>query len=73
MIDAAKRLSEAAKALPPRDRLELAEELLASLDAPDDAIDALWVAEAEERLAAFRRGEIAAVPLSDVLAKYASS
>jgi hypothetical protein len=26
--------------------------------------------EAEDRLAAFRRGEIAALPLSEVLAKY---
>jgi hypothetical protein len=33
-------------------------------------IDRLWAKEAEERLAAYRRGEIKAVPLQEVLAKY---
>lgn len=73
MTSAAKRLSEAAKALPAGDRLELAAALLASLDTPDDAIDELWIAEAEDRLAAYRRGETTAAPLSEILAKYAIS
>ena len=33
-------------------------------------VDALWKKEAEDRLAAYRRGEIKAVPLQEVLAKY---
>jgi hypothetical protein len=33
-------------------------------------MDALWAKEAEDRLAAFRRGEIKAVPLREVLAKF---
>ena len=37
---------------------------------PDPPIDRLWAKEAEERLAAYRRGEIKAVPLQEVLAKY---
>jgi hypothetical protein len=37
---------------------------------PDPQIDRLWAKEAEERLAAYRRGEIKAVPLQEVLAKY---
>lgn len=73
MTDAAKRLSLAARGLSTGDRLELVEQLLDSLDAPDQSIDRLWVAEAEERLAAYRRGELEAVPLAAVLAKYASS
>jgi putative addiction module component (TIGR02574 family) len=73
MADATESLSAAAKKLPPRERLALVEQLLDSLDAPDRSIDALWTAEAESRLAAYRRGEIKAVPLADVLAKYASS
>lgn len=73
MTDAAKRLSLAARELSTGDRLELVEQLLDSLDAPDQSIDRRWVAEAEERLAAYRRGEIEAVPLTAVLAKYASS
>lgn len=46
------------------------DDILASLDKPDPAIDRLWAKEAEERLAAYRRGEIKAVPLEEVLAKY---
>jgi putative addiction module component (TIGR02574 family) len=73
MTDAAEVLSAAAKKLEPSERLELVEQLLDSLDAPDSAIDAKWAHEAEERLLAYRRGEIAAVSLADVLAKYATS
>jgi hypothetical protein len=40
--------------------------------APTDAVGALWLQEAKDRLGAYRRGEIDAVPLSDVLAKYSA-
>ena len=60
----------AAQKLNPADRLDLVEQLLDSLDQPDRAIDALWTREAEDRLAAYRRGEIKALPISDALAKY---
>jgi len=73
MTDDAKRLSVAAQNLAPSDRLELVERLLDSLDAPDNAVDQLWTTEAESRLAAYRRGDIQAVPLASVLAKYAAS
>ena len=33
-------------------------------------VDALWAKEAEDRLAAYRRGEIKTIPLQGVLAKY---
>ena len=39
-------------------------------DTKTSAIDRLWAKEAEDRLAAYRRGEIKAVPLQEVLAKY---
>lgn len=70
MTEAAKHLSLEARKLSPNERLELVDDLLASLneDAPD--IDARWAKEAEDRLAAYRRGEIQAVPLQEVLAKY---
>jgi hypothetical protein len=42
----------------------------ARLDEPDAAVDRLWAREAEERLAAYRRGEIKALSLEEVLAKY---
>ena len=48
--------------LPPAERAELADRLLTSLDSPPDrSIDELWAQEAEDRLAAFARGEIKAV------------
>ena len=50
--------------------IELVDSILASLDEPDPNIDRLWAKEAEDRLAAYRRGEIKAVPLQEVLAKY---
>ena len=44
--------------------------LLDTLDEPDASLDAMWAKEAESRLAAYRRGEIQAASLSDVIAKY---
>jgi putative addiction module component (TIGR02574 family) len=69
MTEAAKELSAKARKLSPAERLELVDDLLASLDEPDAQIDRLWAKEAEERLAAYRRGEIKAVPLQEVLAR----
>jgi len=60
----------AAKKLAPVERLNLVEQLLNDLDKPDEAIDALWAREAEDRLDAYKRGEIRAVSLADVMAKY---
>ena len=37
---------------------------------PVSKLDAQWAKEAEDRLAAYRRGEVRAVPLADVLTKY---
>ncbi len=56
--------------LPPLDRIALVEDILQGLDAPDAAVDALWATEAESRLAAYRTGQVKAIPLSEVLAKY---
>lgn len=63
-------LLKQARAPAPAQKLELVEALLNDLDRLDDALDASWVAEAEERLSAHRSGRIRAIPLSDVLAKY---
>ena len=37
---------------------------------PDKEMDRLWANEAAERWAAYQRGEIKALPLEEVLAKY---
>ena len=70
MTKAAKNLSTQARKLSSAERLELVDDLLASLDESDPKIDQQWAKEAEDRLAAYRRGEIKAIPLQEVLAKY---
>jgi putative addiction module component (TIGR02574 family) len=70
MTEAAKTLSMQARKLSPSERLQLVDDILASLDEPDTNIDRLWAKEAEDRLAAYRRGDIKAIPLEQVLAKY---
>jgi putative addiction module component (TIGR02574 family) len=63
-------LSQAVLRLAPAERLALVEHILDSLDVPDPTLDDLWAREAQDRLSAYRRGEIQAIPLSDVLVKY---
>jgi putative addiction module component (TIGR02574 family) len=70
MTTSAEALSTQAAKLPPEERMEVVERILDSLDQPDAALDALWAKEADDRLAAYRRGEIKAMALSDVIAKY---
>lgn len=40
------------------------------LNAPEKSLDAVWANEAETRLAAYKAGQVKAIPLSEVLAKY---
>lgn len=70
MTTIAETLSAQAAKLPPEERMELVERILDSLDEPDAALDALWAKEATDRLAAYQRGEVKAVALSEVIAKY---
>jgi putative addiction module component (TIGR02574 family) len=66
----AKSLGDQARELSPQDRIALVEDVLESLDRSDPNIDHMWAKEAGERLAAYRRGEIVAKGLSDIIAKY---
>ncbi|MDT4855865.1 putative addiction module component [compost metagenome] len=70
MSQSSQILSKEARRLSANERLELVEDLLDSLDSPDAALDALWAEEAEDRLGAYRRGELKALPLAEVLGKY---
>jgi putative addiction module component (TIGR02574 family) len=70
MSQAADALSAQAAKLPPEERVEVVERILDSLDQRNVTLDGLWAKEADDRLAAHRRGEIKAVALSDVIAKY---
>jgi putative addiction module component (TIGR02574 family) len=61
----------AALALSEDARAELAGQLLESLDDSDEdqeEIERLWVLEAEDRIAAYERGEIEAIPVEGFLA-----
>jgi putative addiction module component (TIGR02574 family) len=58
---------QTALVLPPESRATLAEKLLQSLDAHDQAeIDAARAAETERRFAAIERGEARTVPAAEV-------
>lgn len=56
--------------LPVLERATLVDDLLASLDQPDEHLDSLWRKEVEDRVAAYRAGKIKSVTLEEVLAKY---
>ncbi len=59
-------LTEALK-LSPLERAELVEQVLASFESPDrQAVDARWAHEVEARIAAYERGEMGAIPASEV-------
>lgn len=59
----------AALSLPGEERASIADRLLQSLDEEDQSeIDRLWVKEAEDRIAAYDRGEIKAFPTDEVFA-----
>lgn len=64
-----KDMLEQALKLDPAKRFELAESILHSLDQPDPAIDAVWIDEAERRLAAYRAGKAKGIPAEDVFGK----
>src|SRR5918999_1336622 len=60
MNEKIKLLGEQARELSAQDRITLVEDVLDSLDQADEAIDRLWAKEANDRLAAYRRGELKA-------------
>ena len=70
MLEHTEAILEQALLLSPRDRAILAEKLLASLDQPDPAIDALWAEEVENRISAYEAGELKAIPAEEVIKKY---
>ncbi|MGK0298349.1 MAG: putative addiction module component (TIGR02574 family) [Gammaproteobacteria bacterium] len=69
MTEAAKKIFHDAMNLPSIERASLIEELLSSMDKPDFELDKLWAKEAEDRLAAYRRGEIESFPANEIFAE----
>jgi len=69
-MDLAKNILKEVLTLKPSQKAELIDKLLSSLDTPDRGIDELWANEAEDRIDAFDKGKIKAIPLEKVLEKY---
>jgi putative addiction module component (TIGR02574 family) len=55
--------------LPPGERARLAEQLLESLEPPNERNRQLWADEAERRLEAYERGDLKSVPAEEVFAR----
>jgi len=67
MTKNAKSVLDKALGLSPIERAELVEGILSSFDFPSRAeIDTAWAEEAEDRIDAYDRGEIAATPAAKV-------
>lgn len=69
MTGLAEKLLHQAMKLPAAERAALVEGLVESLDKPDPTLDALWLKEAESRLAAYRAGELGAVDAQEAFAE----
>ena len=61
-----KKVLEYALALGPNEKFLVVEGILRSLDEPDASLDTIWGEEAEKRLAAYREGRLAAVPMGEI-------
>jgi putative addiction module component (TIGR02574 family) len=66
----AKDLLKEALDLPPIERAAPADQLLTSLDRPDEALDEVWRKEIAARLRAYRSGTAATVSAEEILAEY---
>lgn len=70
MPDPVPELVARGRALAPQDRERLVDQLLESLNEPAAAqLDAAWETEIQRRLAAYDRGEVAAIDAEEVFAK----
>lgn len=69
-MTAPNELLNAALNLTPKEKAELIDKMLSSLDAPDKELDKLWSREVEERITAYERGEIKALTIKEVMEKY---
>ena len=61
-------LSRKARALPPEERIRLAEELISSVQDSDEEIEAAWAEEIERRLEEVENGTAKLIPAEEVFA-----
>ena len=57
-------------ALNSHEKIQLVEQVLASLNPSNKGVDATWAEEAEERVTAHAQGHVSAIDAQDVFAKY---
>ncbi len=70
MIRNSTKVISQALSLPPRSRAKLAEKLLESLDDPKQReIDLLWATQVEDRIDAYEKGDLKAIPGREVFRK----
>ncbi len=62
-------LSRKARALPPEERIRLAEELISSVQDSDEEIEAAWAQEIERRLEEVENGTAKLIPAEEVFAE----
>jgi putative addiction module component (TIGR02574 family) len=68
MNERSKLITEQALALPREEQEAIYRALAESLGKPDSAVDDAWYDEAEDRLAAYDRGETPSVTLDEMIA-----
>jgi putative addiction module component (TIGR02574 family) len=73
MSETQKELLHDVMSLSPLERAQIVDEIMLSLDQPDEKIDALWKEEIESRISAYEKGDLKTVSLNDVLSKYSPS
>jgi putative addiction module component (TIGR02574 family) len=69
MTDLVDELSRKARALPPEDRVRLAEELLATVQEVDAEVEQAWDVEIRRRIAEIDSGTAKLVPAEEVFAE----
>ena len=70
MSEETQEILDRALGLPTVEKAQTVDELLSSLDQPDEVIDALWREEIEDRIKAYNAGTLKSVSLDEVLSKY---
>jgi putative addiction module component (TIGR02574 family) len=69
-MESVNKLAQKAIELQPIERIQLVEAILYSLDKPNPEIEKSWIAEAEARYEAYKRGELDAVNWEEIKKRY---
>ncbi len=71
-MESVDNLARQAIELKPVERIKLVEAILYSLDKPDPEIEKSWIAEAEARYEAYKKGELQATDWNEIKKRYNS-